>query len=77
MWKPALTLEEAKKLTAFTGNFWSETKTELKGGFNCFMSLEEVAKVLEVTRERVRQIEMKAIKKLQHLKRSKNLKDYL
>ena len=40
-------------------------------------SLEEVGKVFNVTRERIRQIEAKALRKLRHPSRSKKLKDYL
>lgn len=40
-------------------------------------TLEEVGKEFEVTRERIRQIEAKALKKLRHPSRSKKLKDYL
>lgn len=40
-------------------------------------TLEEVGKVFEVTRERIRQIEAKALRKLRHPSRSKKLKDYL
>ncbi len=40
-------------------------------------TLEEVGKEFDVTRERIRQIESKAIKKLNHPSRSKKLKDYL
>ena len=40
-------------------------------------TLEEVGKEFDVTRERVRQIEAKAIRKLRHPLRSKSLKDYL
>ncbi len=39
-------------------------------------TLEEVGKIFKVTRERVRQIEAKAIRKLRHPSRSKLLKDY-
>ena len=39
-------------------------------------TLEEVGKALKVTRERVRQIESKAIRKLRHPSRSKKLKDF-
>ncbi|MGP1561906.1 MAG: RNA polymerase sigma factor RpoD [Helicobacteraceae bacterium] len=40
-------------------------------------TLEEIAKVLNVTRERVRQIESSAIKKLKHPKVGKALKNYI
>ena len=40
-------------------------------------TLEEVGRVFHVTRERIRQIEAKALRKLRHPSRSKKLKDYL
>ena len=40
-------------------------------------TLEEVGKEFNVTRERIRQIEAKALRKLRHPSRSKKLKDYL
>ena len=40
-------------------------------------TLEEVGRVFEVTRERIRQIEAKALRKLRHPSRSKKLRDYL
>jgi len=40
-------------------------------------TLEEVGKIFRVTRERVRQIEAKAIRKLRHPSRSKMLRDYM
>ena len=40
-------------------------------------TLEEVGKEFNVTRERIRQIEAKALRKLRHPSRSKQLKDYL
>ena len=40
-------------------------------------TLEEVGKQCHVTRERIRQIEAKALRKLRHPSRSKKLKDYL
>lgn len=39
-------------------------------------TLEEVGKVFGVTRERIRQIEAKALRKLRHPSRSKQLKDF-
>jgi len=39
--------------------------------------LEEVGQVFGVTRERIRQIEAKALRKLRHPSRSKKLKDFL
>jgi RNA polymerase primary sigma factor len=40
-------------------------------------TLEEVGREFEVTRERIRQIEAKALRKLRHPSRSKKLRDYL
>ena len=40
-------------------------------------TLEEVGKKFNVTRERIRQIEAKALRKLRHPSRAKKLKDFL
>ena len=40
-------------------------------------TLEEVGEHFEITRERIRQIEAKALRKLRHPSRCKPLKDYL
>ena len=40
-------------------------------------TLEEVGREFQVTRERIRQIEGKALRKLRHPSRSKKLRDYL
>ena len=40
-------------------------------------TLEEVGKVFDVTRERIRQIEAKALRKLRHPSRSKKLRDFI
>lgn len=55
------------------------TILELRFGLNNGVgrTLEEVGKVFGVTRERIRQIESRALKKLRHPARSKNLKNYL
>ena len=42
-----------------------------------YTHLEEVGKEFNVTRERIRQIEAKALRKLRHPSRSRKLKDYL
>jgi RNA polymerase primary sigma factor len=46
-------------------------------GDGCPRTLEEVGKIFNVTRERVRQIEAKALKKLRHPIRAKKLKNFL
>ena len=46
-------------------------------GDGCPRTLEEVGKIFSVTRERVRQIEAKALKKLRHPIRAKKLKNFL
>jgi len=40
-------------------------------------SLDEIAKILGISKERVRQIETQALKKLKHPKLGKELKDYM
>ena len=40
-------------------------------------TLEEVGREFKVTRERIRQIEAKALRKLRHPSRSKKLKDFI
>lgn len=52
---------------------------ELRFGFSDgeSLTLEEVGRRLGVTRERIRQIETKAMRKLRHPTRSRKLKDYL
>ena len=39
-------------------------------------TLEEVGKIFEVTRERIRQIEVKAINKLKNIKKKKGLEEF-
>jgi RNA polymerase primary sigma factor len=46
-------------------------------GFNHEYTLEEIGDKFDLTRERVRQIKEKAIKRLKHSSRSKHLKAYL
>lgn len=41
------------------------------------MTLDEIANILGITRERVRQIEQMALKKLKHPKVSKELREYI
>ena len=46
-------------------------------GMNTYHTLEEVGKQFDVTRERIRQIEAKALRKLRHPSRSSHLKSFL
>ena len=46
-------------------------------GLSCDYTLEEVGKQFDVTRERIRQIEAKALKKLRHKTRSRNMKSFI
>ena len=56
-----------------------EQKVRLRFGMNDgrARTLEEVGKEFDVTRERIRQIEAKALRKLRHPSRSRKLRDYL
>jgi RNA polymerase primary sigma factor len=47
----------------------------LEDGYS--LTLEEVGLYFEVTRERIRQIEAKALRRLRHPKRSRRLKDFI
>ena len=47
----------------------------IDGGYP--LTLEEVGLYFNVTRERIRQIEAKGLRRLRHPKRSRKLKDYL
>ena len=47
----------------------------IEGGYP--LTLEEVGLYFDVTRERIRQIEAKGLRRLRHPKRSRKLKDYL
>jgi RNA polymerase primary sigma factor len=46
-------------------------------GDGCDHTLEEVGQQFDVTRERIRQIEAKALRKLRHPSRSKRLRTFL
>ncbi len=46
-------------------------------GMNSAHTLEEVGQKFSVTRERIRQIEAKALRKLKHPSRSKELRSFL
>ena len=47
----------------------------LDGGYQ--LTLEEVGLYFEVTRERIRQIEAKALRRLRHPKKNRKIKDHL
>ncbi len=55
---------------------WDQIETKYKGGVGCYMTLEEIAKVMRITRERVRQIEKRALNKLRKPECSKILRNF-
>lgn len=83
-----LTHYKCKRSSQFISEICRDTTCEwlLKNEsfFNCTwvacdfgpFTLEEVGLMMGVTRERIRQIEAKALKKLQHKKRSETLRDF-
>jgi RNA polymerase primary sigma factor len=76
----ALTTLDPREMRVLQLRFGFEPRTDKeKGGWHgsdC-RTLEEVAVHFEVTRERIRQIEAKALRKLRHPRISRQLKDYL
>lgn len=74
----ALSAKEKRNSEALNTLTPREAKViQLRYGFSgSEMTLEEVGKVFNVTRERIRQIEAKALRKLRHPSRAKRLKDY-
>ena len=65
-----------RQLLACNGNMRCIDQT-LKQCGNFAMTLEEIGLVLGITRERVRQIEASALKKLKHPKYARKLRGYL
>jgi len=74
--KPHLTATDASRMAKSVCLPWDEV-SDFAGNYSMHMTLEEIAKAFGVTRERIRQIEAKAIKKLQHKKRAEILKEFL
>jgi hypothetical protein len=82
------TLYKCKKRSIFITEICQDTTCEWRlkneSFFNCTwvacnfgpFTLEEVGEMMGVTRERIRQIEAKALKKLQHKKRRDQLRDF-
>ncbi len=68
LWEALSTLTERERKVL-------ELRFGLRGGE--IRTLEEVGEEFQVTRERIRQIEAKALKKLRHPSRSRKLRDYL
>ena len=68
LWEALSTLTERERKVL-------EQRFGLRGGE--IRTLEEVGEEFQVTRERIRQIEAKALKKLRHPSRSRKLRDYL
>ncbi len=69
--------ELEKVLSTLTGREQQVLKMRFGWDDGKRMNLEQVGRVFNVTRERIRQIEAKAIRKLRHPSRSKNIKVYL
>ena len=68
-------IEELLKTLTFREREIIRLRYGLADGYS--YTLEEVGRIFKVTRERVRQIEAKAVRKLQHPVRSKQLKGFL
>jgi len=60
-----------------TGNGNSALRMRFGIGMNTNHTLEEVGQQFSVTRERIRQIDAKALRKLKHPSRSRVLRSYL
>jgi RNA polymerase primary sigma factor len=69
--------EVEKVLTTLTDREAKILKLRFGIGTGYPRTLEEVGRIFKVTRERVRQIESKAIRKLRHPSRSRQLRDYM
>jgi hypothetical protein len=74
---------KCKKKNVLIGEICTDTTCEWRLKNEAFLNctygpftLEEVGDMMGVTRERIRQIEAKALKKLQHKKRRDQLKDF-
>jgi len=71
-------VETAERLNKVSDSYWNFVKRQRKRNDRTyFMTLKQVAEKLGVTTERVRQIELRAILKLRHPKRSELLKPFL
>jgi RNA polymerase primary sigma factor len=68
-------LDRVLKTLTQREKFVLELRFGIKGG--CSHTLEEVGREFGVTRERIRQIQDKAIRRLRHPSRSEKLRDYL
>ena len=83
VWSPLRKLSHFSPVAFSTSStvflMWEEKVLRLRFGLEDGRSrtLEEVGKEFNVTRERIRQIEAKALRKLRHPSRSKKLKDFL
>jgi len=70
-----LNLSEEERNFLLTLPSQQKYKFQIEGGRH--NTLEDVGKIFDVTRERIRQIEVKALRKLRHPKLGKKLRDYL
>ena len=77
MYATAVQLRVRRALASLTPREERVLRLRFGIGMNTEHTLEEVGQQLSVTRERIRQIEAKALRKLKHPSRSRSLRNFL